>query len=115
MMDSVRAPVGRICLLCNKPMGAEPHFITEYPHGQHVECWKRQIAGEKFPYSDLLEELRCKAGHMKTAYRAVERFGKWLRAMETGWPGTRDRLLAEFRGREIELKRAVEELVVKVR
>ncbi len=52
---------------------------------------------------------------MKTAYRAVERFGKWLRAMEMGWPGTRDRLLAEFRGREIEMKRAVEELVVKVR
>jgi len=110
LIGHIKPPDSGFCALCNRPLGAEPHYIVEYPNGEHVECWRRQMAEEGFPLGGELDRLRGLAEIFQEAYRELVSFGKWMRMMKDTWPARRLEMEQEYRERRIRLRDKLERL-----
>jgi len=89
LTDAAQAPEGGTCFLCKQPLGPEPHFITELPDGEHSSCREKCLAGTEFPYGNQLEVLRSLARLVKNQYNLAVETGKWITAVKSAWPESR--------------------------
>jgi hypothetical protein len=85
----MHAPSGR-CLLCNEELGADPHFIVDPPHGEHLRCidWTKR----PWPFARLERRLEARSRALRAASAAVTDLGGFLRRSRSLWP---DRMVAE--------------------
>ena len=90
LAEAGRVPQAGACLICQMPLGAEPHFITQLPDGEHVACREQRYLGNDFPHAGQLASLRRLAVLLRCQYRVVVETGRWLAAIKYGWPGTQD-------------------------
>lgn len=98
----MRSPGGGRCITCGREFGAEPHYITRMPDGEHLRCrdWSREL----WPLAELEERLRRRWRALRSALAAVESLGRYLRERRRMWPaGAAETMLAiDDRVREID-------------
>lgn len=89
LADAALAPEDGRCLLCNRPLGADPHFITELPDGEHSSCREITLTGAAFPFDAQIDRLRRLARMLKNQLAMVVETGKWIVTIKSQWPKTR--------------------------
>ncbi len=70
--------------MCGELLGAEEHWITEHPDGEHTKC--RDWSALPYPNSKILAKLRRRRRALKAALDEVDACGRWMRAAERRWP-----------------------------
>lgn len=78
------APKPGHCVRCGERLGAEPHWITDVPDGEHVRC--RDYRERPFPYDALLRKVRHRYRTHRRLLRSIERLGRWLAERKRRWP-----------------------------
>lgn len=105
--DWMVAPSG-MCVACGRDLGAEPHFITRPPDGEHVGC-RDWVC---FPWPPHLEQLgRRLAGRARALRQALEltvELGRHLGERREIWPEGAAETVLEVGRRRRELRGALE-------
>lgn len=91
------------CLICRKPLGGEPHWITSLPDGEHVRC--RDYRDRAFVYERELAWFLARQRSLRGLLADITSFARWLGTRKAIWPGRRRETVAQVRARLIRLRR----------
>ena len=83
-MAHAAEPGTGVCVVCNEALGAESHWITKYPDGEHARC--RDWSEREWPFERELNRLRLRYRQTTALRGDIAQLGRWLEASRRKWP-----------------------------